>query len=150
MTRFRATKPIGDTMAKKHNRKLGLCGAAMTTARVPRFDIQVMTSVRDELETIMIDSGYLNGAPFEWVTISLRYGLKVEDAPHYEPINEEFGDLPLAIELDTNELRSCDRDEMQVLFTIATLKSLIHAGNKFELPTEALESRLEELAVPPA
>jgi hypothetical protein len=137
-------------MAKKHDRKLGLCGAAMTTARVPRFDVQVMTNVRDEIEAIMIDSGYLDGAPFEWVTISLRYGLKYEDVPHYEAINKEFGDLPLAIELDTNELRSCDRNEMQVLFTIATLKSLIHAGNKFELQTKALKSRLEELAAPPA
>lgn len=135
---------------KKHNRKLGLSGAAMTTARIPRFSIEVGGIVRDDVEAIMVEHGYLENAPFEWVTISLRYGLKNEDVPHYEAINKDYGDLPLAIELDTNELRNCDREEMRLLFTIAALKSLIHAGNKFGLPTKALESRLEELVAPPA
>ena len=124
---------------KKHDRKLGLSGAAMTTARIPGFSIQVGGIVRDDLESIMIDSGYLNGAPFEWVTISLRYGLKNENEPHYEPINKHYGDLPLAIELDTNELRGADRDEMRCLFTIATLKALIHAGKKYDLQTKRLK-----------
>ncbi len=133
------------SIKKKHNRKLGLCGAALTMARIPNFDIEVGGVVRDDLEAIMLDSGYLDGAPFEWITIALRYGLKNEDAPHYESINKEFGDLPLAIELDTNELRSSDREEMQTLFTVATLKSLIHAGNKYDLPVQVLEERLDEL-----
>ncbi|TWT47209.1 Imm39 family immunity protein [Botrimarina hoheduenensis] len=130
-------------MPKKHNRKLGILGAAMTTARIPGFSLQVMTAVRDDLEAVMIDSGYLNGAPFEWVTISLRYGLKNEDEPHYERINKEYGDLPLAIELDTNELRSCDRGELAKAFEIAALKALVHAGRKFNLEYAALESRLK-------
>ena len=133
-------------MPKKHNRKLGLSGAGMTTARIPRFSIQVGTAVRDDLEAVMIDSGYLNGAPFEWVTISLRYGLKNEDEPHYEPINRDYGDLPLAIELDTNELRSCDRDELYAAFELAALKALVHAGKKYNLEHSALEARLQESA----
>jgi hypothetical protein len=135
---------------KKHNRKLGLSGAAMTTARIPGFSIQVGGIVRDDLEAIMIESDYLDGAPFEWVTISLRYGLKNEDEPHYEAINKDYGDLPLAIELDTHELRGSDREEMRFLFTKAALKALIHAGKKFGLQTSALETRLDELISPPA
>lgn len=129
-------------MLMKHNRKLGLSGAAMTTARIPRFSTQVGTIVRDDLEAMMIDCGYLDNAPFDWVTISLRYGLKNEDEPHYEPINKEYGDLPLAIELDTNELRSCDRGELQAAFELAALKALVHAGKKYELEHAALEERL--------
>ncbi len=129
-------------MPKKHNRKLGLCGTAMTTMRLPHYTIAVGTTVRNELEKIMIECGFLNDAPFEWVTISLRYGLKNEEEPHYEQIDKEYGDLPLAIELDTRELAECSREEMQVAFEVATLKALVHAGRKFNLEYSALEARL--------
>ena len=134
-------------MAKKHNRKLGLCAAAMTTTRVPNYDIAVATLVRDEIEQVMIDSDYLVGAPFEWVTISLRYGLQNEDQPHYEPVNKQYGDLPLAIELDTNELAKATREEMRRAFELATLKALVAAGKKFELSYEELETRLEAMMI---
>lgn len=132
-------------MATKHNRKLGLSGAAMTTARLPRYTIEVATHVRDEIERIMIDTDYLSGAPFEWVTISLRYGLKNEEEPHYDPINKQYGDLPLAIELDTNELVDASREEIKKAFELATLKALVAAGKKFNLQYAQLAARLEAI-----
>ena len=124
---------------------MGLCAAAMTTMRIPNYDITVATLVRDEIEKVMIDSDYLAGAPFEWVTISLRYGLKNEEEPHYDPVNKQYGDLPLAIELDTNELVNANREEMKKAFELATLKALVAAGKKFNLPYAQLETRLEAL-----
>ncbi len=75
----------------------------------------------------------------------LRYGLKNDNVPYYEPINKEHGDLPLAIELDTHDLLIADPDDLKRLFTIATLNALIHAGHKYRLPTEALEARKAEV-----
>lgn len=132
-------------MAKKHNHKLGLSGAAMTMARLPRYTLEVATLVRDEIERVMIESRYLTEAPFEWVTISLRYGLQNEEEPHYEPVNKKFGDLPLAIELDTNELVGASREEMKIAFERAALKALVAAGRKFKLPHAGLEARLKEI-----
>jgi hypothetical protein len=117
----------------------------MTTARLPRYTIEVATRVRDEIEGIMIASEYLAAAPFEWVTISLRYGLKNEEEPDYDPVNKQYGDLPLAIELDTNELVNASREEMKRAFEIAALKALIAAGKKFNLPYAQLETRLEAI-----
>ena len=105
-----------------------------------------MGKVRDDLEREVINSDYLVNAPFEWLTISLRFGLKNEDKPHYQKINKSYGDLPLAIELDAHELRVADESELQVLLTVATLKALIHAGNKYDLPVQVLEERLDETA----
>lgn len=130
-------------MAKQHNRKLGLCGAAMTTTPLPRYTIEVATSVRDEIESMMLDCGYLENAPFDWVTISLRYGLKNEEEPHYEDINKEYGDLPLAIELDSHELAAASREEMRKAFERATLKSLVHAGKRYNLEYSPLDVRLK-------
>lgn len=133
------------TMTKTHNRKLGLLGAAMTTTRLPRFTIEIGTKVRDEVEGMMLASGFLDGAPFEWVTVSLRYGLKNDDEPKFEPVNKRYGDLPLAIELDTRELAVASREEMKLAFEVATLKALISAGRKFDLEYSQLQRRLEEI-----
>ena len=131
--------------AKKHNRKLGLSMVSLTKARPPRHDIEEATEIKRELEPVLVSSGYFDNAPFEWVTIVLRYGLKNEEKPHYQRINKKYGDLPLAIELDTHELIEADRDELKRLFTLATLKALIHAGKKYKLPVESLEKLHDEL-----
>jgi hypothetical protein len=129
-----------------HNRKIVLGGSSLTNARLRRFpDIEVAPKVMDEIEQLMISSGYLNDAPFTWVGLMLRYGLQNEDIPHYEPINQEYGDLPLAIELDTHELLESDRETLKRRFMLATLKALIHAGHKYGLPTHTLEARQKEI-----
>ena len=87
-----------------HNRKLVLSGISLTMARPNRYDLDVMGEVMDELEEAMIASGYLDNAPFTWVGLLLRHGLKYEEIPHYQRINKKYGDLPLAIELDTHDL----------------------------------------------
>jgi hypothetical protein len=134
------------TEKKKHNRKLGLSMVSLTKARPPRHDIDVATAVKNELEAVLLSSGYLDDAPFKWVTIVLRYGLKNEEKPHYQVINKKYGDLPLAIELDTHELIKADWDELKRLFTLAALKALIHAGKKHKLPIDELEERKEQIS----
>ena len=133
------------TEYKMHNRKIGLTGVSLTKARPPRYDLEVMAEIQDELESLMIADGYLDNAPFEWVTIALRYGLKNEDVPHYQRISKKYGDIPLAIEIDTHELIETDRDGLKRLFMIATLKALIHAGKKYKLPIVTLEKRRNQL-----
>ncbi len=132
-------------MTRNHNRKLGLCATALTTARMPKFDIEVATVVRDEIEKVMGDSGYLRSAPFEWVTIAFQYGLKNDDEPVFGKISKRYGTLPLAIELDTNELLGASREEMKRLFEIAALRSLIAAGKRYSLNYSALETHLASL-----
>lgn len=133
------------TEYKKHNRKIGLSGVSLTKARPPRYDIEVMSEMQDELESLMLSDNYLNDAPFEWVTVALRYGLKNEDKPHYQKISKKYGDLPLSIEIDTHELIKADRDELKRIFMVATLKALVHAGQKYKLPTASLEMKRNQL-----
>ncbi|MFA7349608.1 MAG: Imm39 family immunity protein [Methylotenera sp.] len=122
-----------------HNRKLVLSGISLTKARPNRHGIEVAGKIRDELEGLLIASGYFDNAPFKWVGLSLRYGLKYENQPHYQHIDKHDGELPLAIELDTHELIEADRAELKKLFMHATLKALVHAGRKYNLPIKSLE-----------
>lgn len=125
-----------------HDRKLGLVGASLTKARLNKQSGQALDMVRDAVEKAMVESGYLDGAPFSWVTIAVRYGLKNDDKPIYQRINKTYGDLPLAIEVDTHEMMGASLDDLKRIFLHAILKALIHAGQKYGRPVAALESML--------
>ena len=127
-----------------HNRKLVLSGVSLTKARPNRHDIEVMGEIMDELEELLVTSRYMDDAPFKWVGLTFRYGLKYEDKPHYQRIDKSDGELPLAIELDTHDLIEADQGELKRLFTLATLKALIHAGKKYKLPVKSLEELLDD------
>jgi Immunity protein 39 len=123
-----------------HGRKLGLIGTALTKARNPKGDVQALSAVRDELEAVLIASGYCEGAPFSWVTISIRFGLKEEIEPHYQAINKKYGDLPLAIEISTESMRGASSGELRRIFRDAALRALIHAGARHGRPVDALKA----------
>ena len=127
-----------------HNRKLVIGGAALTEARNNRYSIKVAGEIMDELEQSMISTGYLEKAPFRWVGLMLRFGLKNEDEPHYQRVNEKYGDLPVAIELDTHELQHATREELKERFMVATLKTLVHVARKYSLPGEKFAEMLKE------
>jgi hypothetical protein len=74
--------------------------------------------------------------------VAIRYGLKDDDKPSYQAISKKYGDLPLAIEVDTRELTEASLDELKTIFLTAVLKALIHAGQKFGRPVAALERML--------
>lgn len=127
-----------------HNRKLVLSGVALTKARIPpKPNAAAANRVRDELEQEIIQSGYLEGAPFKWVGLIIRYGLVDETEPHYQKISAEHGDLPLAIEIDVHRLLDVTEDQMAKVYRKATLISLVHAGERYGLPVSRLRSLLE-------
>ncbi len=128
-----------------HNRKIVLSGASMTMARLNRLkDFEVAPEVMNDIESLMLSTGYLNNAPFTWVGLSLRYGLKNEDVPHYQGIDKNDGEIALAIELDTHELLHASHEELKDRFMVATLKALVDVGKKYSLPYEKLAELLAE------
>ena len=127
-----------------HNRKLVLGGVALTKARVHAKPMAAAANrVRDELEQEVMQSGYLDGAPFTWVGLIIREGLMDEEAPHYQKIDPKDGELPLAIEIDVHRLLGVSEDEMAAVYRKATLIALIHAGERYGLPITRLHSLLD-------
>lgn len=127
------------------DRKLAIGAVALTTVRNNRLEGVVMQEVVREVEKVMEATNYLQGAPFKWITLVFRYGLKNEEKPHYQRINQKYGDLPIAIEVDARELYEANHDELKRLLTIAVLKTLIDIGKKYDLATAELESWLDVL-----
>lgn len=129
-----------------HNRKLIVNAADLTGARFPakKLAVHVLGDVADELEPVIISTGYLEGAPFRWVLISLELGLKNDSEPRYGKISKKYGDLTMMIELDTHEMLDADREELKRLFRIATLKTLVHIGKKYNLPYDEFQLSLDQ------
>lgn len=73
----------------KHNRRLGLIGVALTLTRNNRETGKALDAVRDEIESVMDECGYLIGAPFSWVTVSVRFGLVNAAVPSYGAVSKK-------------------------------------------------------------
>ncbi len=133
-----------------HNRKLVLGGVALVKAQL-KNDCQAMAGVRDELESVLISSGWFPDAPFRWVGLIIRYGLKTESEPHYQPINKKHGDLPIAVEVDTNHLLEIhtDPERLKAFLKRVTIDCLLNVARRYELPTEALEHERAATLRPP-
>ena len=118
---------------------IDLVGASMSHC------LEMMDKIREILEPLMIDLRYLNDAPFLWIGMVFRYGLKNEDKPHYRKIDKSDGELELAKELDMRVLLTADETDPEFLLKdfleIATLDCLIHAGKKYKLKIHGLVER---------
>ena len=135
-------------MQSKHNRKIVLGGVDLVGASMSH-SIRTMEKLMGSIESVMIDSDYLKDAPFLWVGLIFRYGLKHENTPHYQRINQKYGELPIALELDMRVLLTADETDpdylLMAFLEIATLDSLIHAGRKYKLKIDALLERRSRL-----
>ncbi|MGE3165388.1 MAG: Imm39 family immunity protein [Planctomycetota bacterium] len=122
-----------------HDRKLGLTGTALTLARNPKGDVAALTAVRDELEAHLVAADFFDGAPFSWITISIRFGLKDEEEPHFQPINKKYGDLPLSIEIASAAIANASFDALKSQFRLAALRALLAAASRYSRPDEVLK-----------
>lgn len=131
-------------MGTRHSSRLGLTGVALTQTRNNRYDTQALTAVRDEIEAVLDQQGFLDGAAFSWVTVSVRYGVVNADEPVYQSISKKYGDLPLAIEVDTRCLIGADIAALRDVFKQAVVLALVHAGKRYGRPTANLEALLRK------
>ena len=142
---FPEARPTDDARPASTRKEARASRDVLDQSSLKQHGAKALSLIRDDLEQVLVGSGFLGDAPFSWVTVSIRYGLKNEDVPHYEKINKRYGDLPLAIEVDTHELINATLEELTVKIKVAVLKALIHAGRKYERPTDQLEAEVVKL-----
>ena len=129
-------------MKSLHNRKYVPGATALVMGRV-RNGLKMMD--QDFIEALIIKSIFLENAPFLWVHLSYRYGIKNDLKVVLQRIDKKYGDIQIALELDMEILQWADKNNLELLhdiFMIAALEALVQVGEKYKLPTEVfLEER---------
>ena len=134
-------------MSSAQNRRLLIGGVALTMGRL-KNDGLAMVEVCDELGPILESMGYVEKAPFKYVSLIIRYGLVNNTRPEYQRIIKKYGELPIAIELDMGMLKNANKigkERLKTVFTIAAVEALIDVGRKYGLPTWDLVQMRKQL-----
>lgn len=115
-----------------------LSGVALVPGRV-RNTLPLMEEIREQFESAMTREDFLANAPFAWIGLVLRYGHENADAPHIHSINEDYGDLPVAIEVDMKQLHGATKEDVRQHFIAAMQRTLSAVGLQYSLPVDRLE-----------
>jgi hypothetical protein len=113
-----------------------LIGAVGLVKGGVREDGRAMVSICDELEPFFISESPLQGAPFDVVSVILRYGTQSSEAPEIGRINRAHSELEVAVELPMQEIKALSYQELRERFKEVTLDALIGVAKRYGLPTE--------------
>ena len=123
-----------------HGRSLGIVGVSLTKLRLPKGTEKLLGQVRDQLEDLLLQTEYLKDAPFSWITISIRFGLKDDLEPLIGRINHKHGDLPLSIEMDFSWIQAHPIEAHKAAYFRAAARALVGAANVYKVPESALQA----------
>lgn len=116
-------------MTVKRHLLIGAVG--LVKGRV-RDDGKAMVSICDELEPHFVDKKLLDGAPFDVISLILRYGTK-ETGAKIGRINKRHAELEVAIELPMEEVRALQYGALRQRIRNVTLDALIAVSDKYDL-----------------
>jgi hypothetical protein len=97
-------------------------------------DGKAMASVCDELEPHLASERFLQDAPFDTISLVIRYGAK-ESLPKIGRINKQHSELEVVLELPMAEMRAMDYGQLKRKVMTVTLDTLISVGDEFGLPS---------------
>lgn len=132
-----------------HDGKLGLVssagmGSSGRPIRHPIGSLEAIDLINDEIEQIIVENGFLDGAPFSWVTIAILFEEEAGRKTEFGRINRKYGDLPLTVQLDVDEFSGLERDAITRALRFVVIQALIDAGEKYDRPTLALRKYLAQ------
>ena len=122
----------------KHGRRLVLSGVALTMGQDNDHSYEALVYCRNRVESALIENKFFYGAPFSWIGLSIRYGIKNDEHVQYIDLDEKDGELALAIEIDTHDTLNASFEKMKNIIGIAVLKSVIQVGEKYDRPIKPL------------
>ena len=110
-----------------------LIGAVALVKGKVREDGKVMVSICDEFEQYFISNKLLEGAPFQVVSLIIRYGNQAGE-PEIGKINKKYSELEVAVGLPMEEIKKLKYDDLRERIRNVTLDAMIAVSKKYDLP----------------
>ena len=124
-----------------HNRKFVVGGVEVVKIR-GKHATPALVLVRDEIESVLIEANFFDGAPFKAISLIVRFGLVDMEKPEYQGITKRDGYLNISIELDAHPLIRSTPETTYSVIRGAMLRAILHVSQKYGLPDEGLNKYL--------
>ena len=104
-----------------------------------------MADICTELEPLLVENNFMRGAPFETISLIVRFGTQTNLSPEYSAIDVRHRELPVAFEFSMEHVRKARKEQLKHALLLATLETLINIGRRYGLPTEGIKQRMLEV-----
>ncbi len=127
-------------MKSEKKRHLLIGGVGMVRGKV-KHSGSAMLNLCDDLEPKIVGTAFLKNAPFETVSLVIRFG-EIRGLPEIGRINRVHSELYVAIETPMSEVRSMELGDLTDRFRQLTLSCLMHVAIVYglDIPTWLSES----------
>lgn len=122
------------------DRRIGISGVALVRGRMNN-SFKTWDKIDDFLTEFLKKKGYFQTEKFLYAQLIYRYGTKNNLKVEFGRIGKQYGELPIAVELDMAILQWADKhnlDLMHDIFMIAALEALIQVCEKYKLPKDII------------
>ena len=94
---------------------------------------------RNEMEKHLTTNAFLEAAPFKTINLVFRYGEKDLWHPEIGSIDTRNGELPVAIQFDSDALNRMSDPERRACFFRALIEVLCDIAANYDLPYEFMD-----------
>lgn len=113
-------------------------GVVLGGSRVKDVGLAVLQA-RNEMEEHLVGNAFLETAPFKTINMVFRYGEKDDWDPEIGRPDTKNGELPVAIQFDSDALNKMSASEVKACFRLALIEVLCDIATNYDLPYEFLD-----------
>ena len=118
------------------DRRVDFIGVALVFGRLKNSG-KVWDIIQPQLDHLLRSNNLFAEAPFLWVGINYRYGIKNDLQVEFTRPHKKYGDVGASVELNMEILMWADKNNVNLLrdiFMVAALEALIQVCKKYKLP----------------
>jgi hypothetical protein len=117
--------------------QLAVGGVGLKRGRIVNSQ-KAMISLATELNPYLIESGFLDDAPFSLVNFIFRYGDRFSTVADIDPVDTKNDELPVAAEVPLDQLRVSNVEDVKRAFASVLIPALRAVATLYDLPQEGI------------
>ena len=128
------------------NHKQALCvGTADLIGKAVAADTSaIVVQLTYDIGPILDSVNFFEHTPFNWITIMIHLGSKNSAQPEQGRISKRYGDLPLTIEVDVEDMLLLPQAKLCEVMYNCVVRCILSVAQTYELDTTQLRMRLSE------
>jgi len=110
-----------------------------------RFGQQAMLELIREINPYLIESGFVDGAPFKLVSGIVRYTDVASAEPRIDPVDRAHAELPFAVDMSIPEFRAAPKDVVRTRMDTLICDALFRIAALHQRPRSGIDAYCKRL-----